>query len=61
MYKIAARKDADVQIDQESYLPEDMCGASASTVGAGQGGAGAASQLALRVLCTGQRCSHVHR
>lgn len=24
MYKIATKKDVDVQIDQEAYLPEDM-------------------------------------
>lgn len=62
MYKIAARRDADVQIDQESYLPEDMCGASACTVGAGrgQGGAGPASERVVR-RSAGQWCSHVHR
>lgn len=26
MYKIATKKDVDVQIDQEAYLPEDMYG-----------------------------------
>ncbi|XP_057559292.1 V-type proton ATPase subunit E 1 isoform X2 [Hippopotamus amphibius kiboko] len=26
MYKIATRKDADVQIDQEAYLPEEIAG-----------------------------------
>uniref|UniRef100_A0A2K6QR66 ATPase H+ transporting V1 subunit E1 n=1 Tax=Rhinopithecus roxellana TaxID=61622 RepID=A0A2K6QR66_RHIRO len=26
MYKIACKKDIDVQIDQESYLPEDVAG-----------------------------------
>ena len=26
MYKIATKKDVDVQIDQESYLPEEIAG-----------------------------------
>ena len=26
MYKIATKKDVDVQIDQESYLPEERAG-----------------------------------
>ncbi|WP_416561452.1 hypothetical protein [Klebsiella pneumoniae] len=26
MYKIATKKDVDVQIDQEAYLPEEIAG-----------------------------------